>query len=140
LTRRVFLLRQPEIKTQRVPRNRRASIPTSQESLTANRIEESLPTDYPDRITYVFRSNSLYNRRFRQRRQMKKLLGVYRKPVGEAKSSTKEDFLKHLMSEQIQPIQRVFRVSPGTFWRAAKGAAFLQLPPEFVQKQLEFGE
>lgn len=50
------------------------------------------------RITYVFRSNSLYNRRFHHRRQMKKLLRLHRKLVGDAKSETKAMFLKHLKS------------------------------------------
>jgi hypothetical protein len=95
---------------------------------------------YADRITYLFRSNSLYNRRFHQRRRMKKLLGVHQPLVGEAKSSTKELFLKHLTNEQIKAIQRVFHVGPGEFWRAAKGRTFLTLPPEFIQTDLEFPE
>jgi len=93
---------------------------------------------YPDRITYRFKENSLYNRRFNQRRRLKKLLGANRKLVGDAKSSTKEMFLKHLTSEQAAAIRRVFHVGPGEFWRAAKGAAFLWLPPEFKQGELDF--
>ena len=95
---------------------------------------------FPDRITYLFRSNSLYNRRFHQRRRMKNLLGIHRKLVGDAKSDTKEMFLKHLTSEQIKAINRVFHVGPGAFWRAAKGKAWLALPPEFKQGELDFGE
>lgn len=49
---------------------------------------------YADRITYLFKAGSLYNRRFHQRRQMKQLPGKNRALVGEAKSSTKADFLK----------------------------------------------
>ena len=77
---------------------------------------------YPDRITYLFRATSIYNRRFHQRRRMKALLGIHRKLVGEAKSNTKELFLRHLTAEQIKAIERVFHVGPGMFWRAAKGA------------------
>lgn len=95
---------------------------------------------YPDRITYVFRSNSLYNRRFHQRRRMKKLLGIHRKIVGDAKSSTKELFLKHVTEEQAKAIRRIFHVGPGVFWRAAQGRAFLQLPREFKQGELELRE
>lgn len=91
---------------------------------------------YPDRITYLFRSNSLYNRRFHQRRRMKKLLGKHRSLVGNAKSSTKTLFLKDLTREQVQAIQRIFHVGPGEFWRAAKGRAWLDLPPEFIQGDL----
>ena len=70
---------------------------------------------YPDRITYLFGANSLYNRRFHQRRRMKKLLGENRALVGEAKASTKKLFLKFLTREQIVSIQRVFHVGPGDF-------------------------
>lgn len=94
---------------------------------------------YPDRITYLFRSNSLYNRRFHQRRRMKKLLGMHRKIVEDAKSSTKELFLKHLTHDQSMAIRRVFHVGPSAFWRAAKGRLFLPLPPEVVQGELDFG-
>lgn len=95
---------------------------------------------YPDRITFRFASSSLYNRRFHQRRRMKRLLGDHRKLVGEAKSSTKELFLRDLTSEQIKAINRAFHVGPGEFWRAAKGKAWLNLPPEFRQGELDFGE
>lgn len=71
---------------------------------------------------------------------MKKLLGIHRPLVGEAKSSTKQLFLKHVTSEQIKIIRRVFHVGPGDFWRAAVGVKFLVLPPEFVQKELEFSK
>lgn len=80
---------------------------------------------YENRITYRFASNSLYNRRFHQRRRMKKLLGENRKLVGEAKSLTKELFLRDLTADQIKAINRVFHVGPGEFWRAANGKAFL---------------
>lgn len=95
---------------------------------------------YPDRITYRFKKNSLYNRRFEQRRRLKKLLGKNRKLVGEAKSSTKEDFLKGLMKEQATAIRRILGVDPGAFWRAANGKSFLSLPPDIVQGELDFGD
>lgn len=95
---------------------------------------------YPDRITYLFRSNSLYNRRFHQRRRMKQLLGIHRALVGEAMADTKKRFLAQLTTEQMTAIQRVLRVGPERFWRAAKGRVFLDLPLEFVQGELDFGE
>jgi hypothetical protein len=100
------------------------------------------PDDWFDarRITYLFRPNSLYNKRYHQRRRMKRLLKSNRALVGEAKSSTKEMFLKHLTEEQAWAIRRVFHVGPGEFWRAAKGKAWLSLPPELVQGELDFGE
>ena len=93
---------------------------------------------FPDRITYLFRANSLYNRRFHQRRRMKKLLGAHRTLVGEAKWATKELFLKSLTKEQAALIWRVFHAGPSAFWRAAKGRSFLNLPPEFIQGELDF--
>src|ERR1051325_10595536 len=95
---------------------------------------------YPDRITYIFRPNSAYNRRFLQRWRMKKLLGAHRALVGEAKASTKELFLKYLTADQKKTIERVFQVGPAAFWRAAKGKVMLRLPPEFVQGEFDFGE
>ena len=95
---------------------------------------------YPDRITYRFKEGSVYNRRFHQRRRLKKLLGKNRKIVGDAKSSTKGDFLKYLTAEEAKAIRRILGVSPGEFWRAAKGAVFLGLPPEMIQGELEFPE
>jgi hypothetical protein len=71
---------------------------------------------------------------------MKRLFGEHRKLVGDAKSDTKEMFLKHLTGEQIKAINRVFHVGPGMFWRAAKGKAWLNLPPEFRQGELDFGK
>ncbi len=76
---------------------------------------------FADRVTFLFRSNSLYNRRYHQRRRMKRLLGENQQLVGDAKSETKEMFLRHLTDEQIKAIHRVFHVGPAMFWRAAKG-------------------
>ena len=42
---------------------------------------------HASRITYVFGSSSLYNRRFHQRRRMKRLLGEHRKLVGDEVNS-----------------------------------------------------
>jgi hypothetical protein len=58
--------------------------------------------------------------------------------LGEAKSTTKELFLKHRTAEQVKAIERVFHVGPGMFWRAAKGGSFLDLAPELVQGELDF--
>ncbi|MBI2806033.1 MAG: hypothetical protein HYX68_13720 [Planctomycetes bacterium] len=93
---------------------------------------------FPDRITYRFKEGSLYNRRFNQRRRLKKLLSKNRKLVGDAKSSTKGDFLKYLTADEAKAIRRILGVGPGEFWRAAHGAVFLALPPELKQGELEF--
>lgn len=98
---------------------------------------------YATRITYLYRENSLYNRRFEQRQRMKELLGRrYRRLVGDAKSryTTKTIFLRDLRDDERQAIERVFDVDPGTFWRACKGKVFLDLPPRQVQLELDFGD
>lgn len=96
---------------------------------------------FPDRITYRYRPNSLYNRRYEQRMRLKQLLGKrYRKLVGEAKYHTKTIFLKHLADDQAKMIRRVLNVDPGTFWRAAKGKVFLDLPKRAEQLEFDFGK
>jgi hypothetical protein len=96
---------------------------------------------FSDRITYQFRANSLYNRRFHQRKRLKELLGrVNRKLVGEAKYHTKGIFLRDLTNRQAEAIRRTIGVEPGLFWRACKGRSFLELPTRAVQTTLPFGE
>ena len=96
---------------------------------------------FPDRITYVYRENSLYNRRFEQRMRLKELLGHrHRKLVGEAKWHTQAIFLQHLTAEQARAIRQRLNVSPKEFWRAARGKVFLPLPPRLVQLELPLGD
>ena len=46
---------------------------------------------FPDRVTYIYRGNSLYNRRFEQRQRLKELLGKRWRPLVEAaKRQTKD--------------------------------------------------
>lgn len=92
-----------------------------------------------DRITYLYRENSTYNRRFEQRRRLKELLGRRFRPlVGDAQSqyTTKRIFLRDLTDEQAKAIRDILGVEPGEFWRACKGKAFLDLPPRIVQLEL----
>lgn len=104
-----------------------------------------LPLEPEDRflkgfITYFYKENSLYNRRFNQRIRMKELLGSNRKVVGTAKYWTKEMFLKHLTTDQANAIRRCIGVEPGIFWRAAKGKAFLELPGREIQTEFSFND
>lgn len=101
-----------------------------------------LPDDefFPERITYIYRENSLYNRRFEQRFRLKQLLGkIHRKMVGDAKYFTKEIFLRNLSRDQAAAIRRILHVEPGEFWRAAQGRLFLDLPKRAIQLEFEFG-
>lgn len=92
---------------------------------------------FPDRITFVYKENSLYNRRFEQRRRLKELLGKNRSLVELAKHrfTTKSRFLTELSDVQRQAIARL-GIDAGDFWRACKGKMFLELPPRLVQKSL----
>jgi len=94
---------------------------------------------FADRITYIYREHSLYNRRYEQRMRLKELLGrEHKKLVGEAKYHTKRIFLADLSDRQARAIRRRLNVEPGLFWRACQGKVFLPLPPRIVQLQFEF--
>ena len=81
------------------------------------------------RVTYIYRTNSLYNRRFEQRRRLIELLGRRLRPLVEtAKRRTKTLFLDLLTREERDVIRRILKVEPGTFWRACKGRTYIDLP------------
>jgi len=78
---------------------------------------------FADRVTYIYRANSLYNRRFEQRRRLKELLGKRLRPLVEtAKRRTKTLFLDLLTREEADAIRRILNMEPGAFWRACKVA------------------
>jgi len=104
-----------------------------------------LPDDvfFPDRVTYVYRENSLYNRRFEQRRRLKELLGKdHRCLVSDAMwtHGTKRLFLEGLSRDHAAAIRRIIGLEPGEFWRACRGKIFLPLPRRPVQLELDFGD
>lgn len=83
----------------------------------------------PIRITYVFRENSVYNRRYHQRMQLKKLLGKRFRPLVEkAKGYPQNVFLYVLTSQEAYAIRKLLGVEPTQFWRLAKGKFFMDLP------------
>ncbi|MBA4020275.1 MAG: hypothetical protein C0483_24200 [Pirellula sp.] len=93
----------------------------------------------PDFISYLYRENSVYNRRFDQRKRMKELLGrKHRHLVEDAKhyTATKRIFLRDLMPEKAEAIRKRLNVSPEVFWRACKGKQFLDLPKRLVHLEL----
>jgi hypothetical protein len=94
----------------------------------------------PDRITYLYRANSLYNRRFEQRKRLKELLGRHRSLVGKAQYNyhTKAIFLNGLTTIQANAIRRILHIEPGEFWRACRGKKFLDLPKRPVQTEFDF--
>jgi hypothetical protein len=96
---------------------------------------------FPYRVTYLYRPDSLYNRRFEQRQRPKELLGRRWRPLVEAaKRRTKTVFIEGLTKGEAEAIRRVLSVSPDRFWRAATGRELLRLPPRLVQREFEFGE
>lgn len=88
------------------------------------------PVD-PVRILYVFKENSIYNRRFEQRRSLKRLLGKTHRPlVTNAKRHSKRSFLDDLTSQQAYVIRKLLSVDASTFWRLCRGREFIDLPNE----------
>jgi hypothetical protein len=95
----------------------------------------------PDRILYVYKPNSLYNRRFLQRRRLKELLGrEHRALVGKAMSMRKRDFLADATEGQQRAVRQRLCITVGDLWRAVRGKLFLTLPRRQVQLDLDFGE
>lgn len=95
----------------------------------------------PDRILYIYKENSLYNRRFEQRRRLKELLGKeHRRLVGKAMGRRKGDFLGEVTEVEARAVRQRLNVSVGDLWRAVRGKLFLTLPPRLVQLELELAE
>jgi hypothetical protein len=91
-------------------------------------LEPEDPVD-PMFVTYVFKPNSLYNRRFEQRQKLKRLLGKTHRPlVTAAKRSTKRSFVDALTSQQAYVIRKALGLDPTTFWRLCHGRQFADLP------------
>ena len=105
-------------------------------------LEPDDPVD-PCRVLYVFKDNSLYNRRYEQRRRLKELLGRRHRPLVERakyRGCTKTIFLEQLTAEQTAAIRCILGIEPSVFWRACRGKIFLNLPPRMVQLELPFGD
>jgi hypothetical protein len=78
---------------------------------------------FPERITYLYRANSLYNQRFEQRQRMKQPLGKNRKLVGDVKYFTKTRFLHRLIHDQGTAIRSCVNAerSGGVRWTPETG-------------------
>jgi hypothetical protein len=59
--------------------------------------------------------------------------------VETAKRRTKTLFPDLLTREEGDAIRRILKVEPGTFWRACKGRTDIDLPPRWIQHELDFG-
>jgi hypothetical protein len=84
-------------------------------------------------VMYLYKGTSPYNRRVEQRRYLKKRLGTgHRSQVGEAMRYGKREFLTKLPPETAKRIASRLNLDPGTFWRVARGKAFIpqiEAPP-----------
>ena len=84
---------------------------------------------YERHITYYFRENSLYNRRFEQRKKLKHLLGrKNRYLVSDARNLNQSAFLEQLTAEQAFLIRKGLQISPDRFWRVVRGHEWIALP------------
>jgi hypothetical protein len=103
-------------------------------------IEPDFPFD-GQRIQYIFHAGSRYNRRFLQRRWLKRRLGKeLRHLVGLAMGSTKREWfamlchgnklLKMPGDAAAQGLAHRLKLRPGDFWRAVKGKSWLTLPED----------
>lgn len=100
---------------------------------------EPVPVDLevlPENVGYLYHETSRYNRRFNQRRRMKKLLRKDGKLVKDAMGETKKRFLEKLTEQEQAVISRRFGIGPDVFWRAVNGKEWLDLPREFIQLEL----
>ena len=85
---------------------------------------------YPERITYVFREDSLFHQRFLQRRKLKALLGDRKSLVTTAKKNTLARFLEVLSSKDGYIIRQSLGLSPRDFWRLCRAREFTDLPDQ----------
>lgn len=91
-------------------------------------LEPDDPVD-PIFILYMFKPNSVYNRRYEQRMKLKKLLGKRFRPlVTKAKQYAQRIFLDVLTAQEAYAIRKLLHVEPVQFWRLSKGKVFMDLP------------
>lgn len=108
-------------------------------------VEPDDPVD-PRRVLYIYNAESPYNRRVEQRKWLKHRLGKgWRRLVQKAMRQTKRDFLRLLedlrfgLPGATKIIRDRLSLTPGEFWRVARGAVLLDLPKKHVQMTLDFG-
>ena len=106
--------------------------------LRVREVEDRLRALYDgERIQYRFHKSSLYNRRFEQRKYLKRRLGKeLRKLVGTAMGKTQAMFLKHLSAVDEAAIRVRLRIDAREFWRLVRGKKFIEQPPVWIQSTL----
>ncbi|MDD5356583.1 MAG: hypothetical protein PHS53_00330 [Candidatus Pacebacteria bacterium] len=99
-------------------------------------LDVETPCDH-ERILYLYRRTSPYNRRVEQRAYLKEKLKKHRTLVALAMRNSKSEFIRdHGATAEI--IERTFRMPLGQFWRVARGKEFIEFPNWPVQLLLPF--
>lgn len=82
-------------------------------------------------VLYVYKEGSRYNKRFKQRKRLKELLGKpYRTLVKQAQLFSLAIFLRELTAEHAYAIRRLLQMEPSQFWRLARGRELVELPEQ----------
>ncbi len=84
---------------------------------------------HPSRVAYAFKATAPYQRRFEQRRRLRRMLGKeYSKLVPRAMGAKKAEFLAALSEHEAVRVRARTGLGPGRFWRVVKGREFVAWP------------
>ncbi len=84
---------------------------------------------HPCRVAYAFKADAPYQKRFEQRRRLRRMLGKeYAGLVPRAMGSGKAEFLAGLSEDEAARVRARTGLKPGRFWRAAKGRELIDWP------------
>ena len=84
---------------------------------------------HPSRIVYAFKAAAPYQRRFEQRRRLRRRLGKEYAPlVPRAMGAGKGEFLATLSEDEAARVRARTGLEPGRFWRAVKGRELIGWP------------
>jgi hypothetical protein len=84
---------------------------------------------HPSRIVYAFKAAAPYQRRFEQRRRLRRMLGKGYAPLApRAMGTGKAEFLASLSEDEAARVRARTGLEPGGFWRAVKGREFIRWP------------
>jgi hypothetical protein len=90
---------------------------------------EALDPVHPSRIVYAFKAAAPYQRRFEQRRRLRRMLGKEYAPlVPRAMGAGKTAFLASLSEDEAALVRARTGLEPGRFWRAVKGRELIRWP------------
>jgi hypothetical protein len=92
---------------------------------------------HPSRLAYAFEATAPYQRRFEQRRRLRRMLGKeYSHLVPRAMGAKKAEFLAGLSEHEAARVRARTDLGPGRFWRVVKGREFIAWPKSLRQLTL----